>query len=199
MNNSISFSQYRGIDLTILTILTAGAEAVVTLAASKWFPNQPYSLSPMVAMVCIVMMRWGAWAAIPAAVSGLAFCMVTGATAEQFIVYCAGNCFALTALVWFKAIGKEKVRENFLFTALFALTAFAGTIIGRWAVSLLLGDDVSSIVGFFLADCLSALFAVVVTLIARRIDGLFEDQRSYLIRTQEEREKQRDDEADFYD
>ncbi|MGN0679361.1 MAG: hypothetical protein ACI4JS_06845, partial [Oscillospiraceae bacterium] len=107
MNNNISFGQYKGIDLTILTILTAVAEAVVALAASKWFPNELYSLSPMVAMVCIVMMRWGPWAAIPAVVSGLAFCLATGASGEQYVIYCVGNCFALVALVWFKAMGKE--------------------------------------------------------------------------------------------
>ncbi len=199
MNNNISFGQYRGIDLTILTILTVGAEAIIALAASRWFTSELYSLSPMVALVCVVMMRWDAWAAIPAMLSGFAFCAVMGQSWEHFLVYCAGNCGALAAMVWFKAMGKEAVRKKFEVTILYTITAFAGVIIGRWAVSLLLGYELNSIVGFFFADSLSLLFAVVVTLIARRIDGLFEDQRSYLIRTEEERQKQRDDEADFYD
>ncbi len=199
MNKEISFSQYRSIDLTILTILTVGAEAIVTLAASKWFTNELYSLSPMVALVCIVMMRWGSWAAIPAALSGLAFCAVMGQSWEHFLVYCVGNCGALAAMVWFKALGKDAVRKRIEVTILFALTAFAGTIVGRWAVALLLGYELISIVDFFLADCLSLLFAVVVTLIARKIDGLFEDQKSYLIRVEEERQKERDNEADYYD
>lgn len=195
MNNNISFNQYRNIDLTILTVLSVVAEAVVALAASKWFPGELYSLSPLVAMVCIVMMRWGAWAAIPAVMSGAAFCLVMGATAQEFIVYCVGNCFALVALLWFKAAGKQKVRDNFLLTALFAATAFLGTILGRWAVSLLFGEGIESIISFFLVDCLSLVFAIVVTLIARRIDGLFEDQLSYLLRTEEERRKKQEDEA----
>ncbi len=199
MNNNISFGQYRGIDLTILTILTTVAEAVVALAASKWFPTELYSLSPMVAMVSIVMMRWGAWAAIPAVASGLAFCVATGASGIQFLVYCVGNCGALAALVWFKAMGKEKVRKHVGFSILFALTAFAGMLVGRWLVAMLLGNDADVIIDFFLVDSLSLVFAVVVTLIARRVDGLFEDQKAYLIRTEEERKKQRDDEADFYD
>lgn len=199
MNNSITFSQYRNIDLAIMTVLTVVAEAVVALAASKWFPDELYSLSPMVALVCIVMMRWGVWAIIPAVASGLAFCVASGATAQQFVVYCVGNCFALVALVWFKAMGKETVRSKITLVVLFTVTAFAGTIFGRWAVGLLFGADLFSIVNFFLADCLSLLFAIVVTLIARKIDGLFEDQKAYLIRTEEERQKERDNEANFYD
>ncbi len=199
MNKEISFSQYRGIDLTILTILTAGAEAIVALAASKWFTSELYSLSPMVALVCIVMMRWNAWAAIPAMLSGAAFCAVMGQSWEHFLVYCVGNCGALAAMVWFKALGKDAVRKRIEVTILYTITAFAGTIVGRWAIALLLGYELDSIVDFFLVDSLSLLFAVVVTLIARRIDGLFEDQKSYLIRAEEERQKERDNEANYYD
>lgn len=199
MDKNISFAQYKGIDLTILTVLTAVAEAIIALAASRWFPNELYSLSPMVAMVCIVMMRWGPWAVIPAVASGVAFCLVTGATGEQFLVYCVGNCFSLIALVWFKAMGKEAVRKRIEVTILYTLTAFAGMLVGRWLMAMLFGGGVGLIADFFLADCLSMVFAIVVVLIARRIDGLYEDQRSYLIRTEEERQKQRDDEADFYD
>ncbi len=199
MNNNISFGQYRGIDLTILTILTTVAEAVSALAASKWFPREIYSLSPMVAMVSIVMMRWDFWAAIPAAVSGLAFCVATGASGDQFLVYCVGNCGVLAALVWFKAFGKEKVRKHWGLSIVFTFTAFAGMLLGRWLVAMLLGSGVKIIVNFLLADCLSVVFAAVVVLIARRIDGLFEDQKAYLIRTEEERKKQRDDEANYYD
>lgn len=199
MNNNISFGQYKGIDLTILTILTTAAEAIIALAASKWFPSELYSLSPMVALVCIVMMRWGPWAAIPAVASGLAFCVATGASGDQFLVYCVGNCGALAALVWFKALGKEKVRKHFYLSVPFTLTAFAGMLVGRWLVAMLLGSGVKIIINFLLADCLSLVFAVVVVMIARRVDGLFEDQKAYLIRTEEERQKERDNEADFYD
>ena len=204
MNNNISFNQYKGIDIAIMTVLTVVAEAVVALAASSWFPNELYSLSPMVAMVCIVMMRWGAWAAVPAVASGIAFCAVTGASLEQFVVYIVGNCFSLVALVWFKAMGKEAVRKRIEVCILYSLTAFAGTILGRWGVALLFGYQPDSIVSFFLVDCLSMVFAVVVTLISRKIDGLFEDQKSYLIRTEEElqrerKEKRRADDSDYND
>ena len=42
---NLSFNQYRAIDLTIMTIVLAVSEAVVTTAASKWFPDQLFSVS----------------------------------------------------------------------------------------------------------------------------------------------------------
>lgn len=56
-------------------------------------------------------------------------------------------------------------------------------------MSLFFGLTFDSMLAFFTTDCLSLVFAVVVVLISRRIDGLFEDQRAYLIRTESERRR----------
>lgn len=187
---NLTFKQYRAIDLGIMLFLLAAAEAVITLAATVWFPYESYVLSPTIAMVCIVMMRWNGFAAVHAIAGGLALCIASGASGGQFAVYCIGNCFALTALILFKALGKEKIRSVPSLTVLFTVTAFCGAQIGRWLVGLLMGGSAGDIVTFFATDSLSLLFAVLTVLIARRIDGLFEDQLAYLIRTQAERNKQ---------
>lgn len=70
------------------------------------------------------------------------------------------------------------------------MTAFCGVQIGRWLVGLVLGGNVSDIVRLVTTDSLSLIFAVLTVLIARRIDGLFEDQVAYLLRTQAERMKE---------
>lgn len=190
--NNLSLKQYKAIDLVLLAVILAVFEAITSLAASKWFPLQLFSLSPTIAVVCIVMMRWDGWAAVHAAVGGLAFCVATGASPEQFAVYCAGNCGALLALLFFKYFGKERVRKSWLLTACFAFTAFCGTIVGRWAVSLIFRGDFAAIVDFFVADSLTLVFTVVVVLIARKPDGLFEDQKAYLVRTEDERKRRED-------
>lgn len=196
---NLSFRQYRLIDLGILAVILAFAEYVTASAAIKWFPEQLYTLSPTIAVVCIVMMRWGGYAAIHAAVGGAAFCIAAGATATQFAVYCAGNCFILLGLLLFKALGKEKVRGKYYFTMVFAVAAFLAAQLGRWLVGLVFGAPIDSIVGFLTTDSLSLIFTVVVLLISRRIDGLFEDQKSYLIRTESERKKQRQGGSDDFD
>ena len=70
------------------------------------------------------------------------------------------------------------------------MTAFCGVQIGRWLVGLVLGGNVSDIVRLVTTDSLSLIFAVLTVLISRRIDGLFEDQVAYLLRTQAERMKE---------
>lgn len=195
-NLNISFKQYRTIDLVILAVIMFVFETITAKAAAQWFPDQLYFLSPTVAVVCIVMMRWNGYAAIHAFVGGLAFCFASGASEKQFIIYCVGNCFALLALLLFKALGKKKIKDKFVFTVLFTLAAFLGAQLGRWLVGLLLGGTPDSIIVFLTTDSLSGLFAVVVVLISRRVDGLFEDQKSYLIRADAERRRKEGEE--FY-
>ena len=187
---NLSFKQYRSVDLGIMLVMLAVSEALIAYAATVWFPYEFYVLSPTVAVVCIVMMRWGGFAAIHAAVGGLALCIASGAEPKQFVVYCVGNCFALAALILLKTLGKEKVRSKLLLTALFTVIAFCGAQVGRWLVGLLMGGSVSDILTFFATDSLSLIFALVTVLISRRINGLFEDQWAYLVRTQAERNKQ---------
>ena len=187
---NLSFKQYRAIDLGIMLVMLAAAEALITYAATVWFPYEFYVLSPTVAIVCIVMMRWGGFAAIHAVGGGLALCIASGADLSQFAVYCAGNCFALAALILLKVLGKEKVRSKPMLTALFTVIAFCGAQVGKWLVGLVMGGLLGDIITFFATDSLSLLFALVTVLISRRINGLFEDQWAYLVRTQAERNKQ---------
>lgn len=193
---NLSFKQYKAIDLTILTVVLGVCEFLTAKAANAWFPGQLYVLSPTIMMTCIVMMRWNGFAAIHAAVGGLVFCLSSGATGEQILIYCVGNCFALIALIWFKVFGKKKIKDKFGYTILFTVTAFVGAQLGRWLVGLLLGGAPDSIIVFLTTDCLSLLFAVVVVLISRKADGLFEDQKAYLLRVQAEKKKQ--EAEDYY-
>lgn len=187
-----TFKQYRAIDLTIMGVILAVCEFLTARAAAKWFPNELYALSPTIAVVCIVMMRWSGFAAIHAVIGGLVYCLTLGGDWKQIITYCVGNCFILVALTWFKMLGKEKVRSKFYWTLLFTINAFLGAQIGRWAMSAALGGSFSfgSFLAFMINDVITLLFSVVVVLISRRPDGLFEDQRSYLIRTEEERKRE---------
>ena len=118
---NLSFKQYRAIDLGIMLFILAVSEAVITYAATVWFPDEFYVLSPTIAIVCIVMMRWSGFAAVHAVAGGLALCIASGASASQFAVYCAGNCFALAALILFKIFGKEKIRSKPSLSVLFTV------------------------------------------------------------------------------
>ncbi len=187
--NNISFKQYRAIDLGILAVILFAVETLIAKAATTWFSGQLYTVSPTIAVTCIVMMRWGGFAAIHAALGGFAFCLSSGATPQQFVIYCVGNIFALGSLILIKKLGKQRIRDKAMLTVAFTTAAFFCVQIGRWVVSLFFGGAPDSIIRFVTTDLLSLAFSILVVLISRRVDGLFEDQKVYLIRTESERRR----------
>lgn len=187
----ISFRQYRAIDLAILSVILFAAEMITAKAAGEWFPDELYTLSPTAAVICIVMMRWNGYAVFPAIAGGAAYCLALGASFPYYAVYCAGNCFALIAMLLFRISGKEKVREKPVNTLIFTAAAYVGVCLGRGlGTAVISGKNIfDAFVSFLTADSLSLVFSAVVVLLARNIDGLFEDQKAYLIRTEAERRR----------
>ena len=122
MNHRLTFRQYRQMDLTVFGAMLVVAEALIVLAATRWFPAEAYTVSIVAAVTSIVLMRWGPWAAIHAVLGGLVYCFVSGGQPGQYLIYCAGNLFALLSLLWFRILGKERIREDSFLTVMFALT-----------------------------------------------------------------------------
>ena len=194
---NLTLKQYRTIDIGILSAVLAASEALIAFAARVWFSAENYILSPTAAVICIVMMRWGLYAVIPAVCGGLAMCIASGAGAEQFAVYCIGGCFSLAAYPLLKRLGKETVRKKAFLTFFFTAAVFLSIQLGRWLVGLMFGGTAATFVTLLVTDSLSLLFAAVAVQLARHIDGLFEDQLGYLRRTQAERRRsQQTDEVD---
>ena len=183
----ITFKQYRSIDVTILVALTIIFEGIATLATAKWFALQPVAISIGLAMVCVVMMRWGWQAAFAAFCGGFTFCFLSGATAPQFVIYCIGNCFALLGMVWFKVFGKEGIRNSMWLITLFVSTAYAGMTAGRSLLAVLFGDSLWSFVTFATTDIMTLVFAVLVICLFRKTEGMLEDQKTYLLRMEQDR------------
>ena len=194
---SLTFKQYRQIDLTILCIITAIFEAIATLASNQWFALQAMTVSIVLTLTCITMMRWGAYAVIPAFVGALVYCYVSKATLPQYFIYCLGSLFCLLPLPLLWILGKEKVRTNFVIRMLFIIEVYLVIGVGRWICSLPFNFTINTLSVFIFADILSLLFAIVVLTISKNIDGLIEDQKSYLLRL--ERERKAEQEANLND
>lgn len=190
MDNRITFKQYRNVDLIIFSVIAAVFEVVATLATSKWFPGQPMSISITLAMILIAMHRWNAYSAVVAVSGGLALCIASSASIEQYLVYCVGNVFALVSLFLFKLFTKERVRNGPFLTILLSATSYVAMSFGRWLLSLPFGAGIDELVGFLVSDILSLLFAIVILWIFRGVDGLIEDQKAYLFRLEREREEE---------
>ena len=182
MNSRLTFRQYRAIDLTLFALMLCAAETVLVKAATQWFPDQLYTVSAVGALTAIVLMRWGVFAAVHAVLGALAFCFASGAAPAQYLIYAGGNLLSLLSLLPLRALGKERVRNDSFLAVSFGLCVLLLMQAGRAAAALALGTPVRGCLGFFTTDALSLLFTGVVVWIARRLDGIFEDQKHYLLR-----------------
>lgn len=190
MQRNISFRQYRAMDLFFFTAVLCLSELLITLGATRWFRAEAYTLSFSCAVMAIVMVRWGIWAAVPVAAGSLVLCLVSGAAFSQYVIYLAGSMLGLGMLLFLKKIGWQKVTENLLLCLAYGLLTAWLMQLGRMGVALLMGYPFSVCIGFLATDILSALFSVLLVGIARKLDGMLEEQTHYLKRVQEEQKKQ---------
>ena len=191
MNRQISFGQYRAIDLTILSVVLAVCQYMTHLASSFWFPEQLYVVSPVAGMTALVMMRWSGWAAVPAGLGGLLFVWLSGGNLQQTLIYLLGNLASLAALLMFRIFGKERIRKDSFLAVTFAIAVQLLMQLGRAAMGCVFGYPTAAIIGFITTDILSILFTVFIVWTVRRIEGLFEDQKNYLLRIQREQKVER--------
>lgn len=191
--NQITFKQYRTIDVLILVALTIIFEAIATMATAKWFAAQPVALSIGLAMVCVIMMRWGWQAAFAAFASGFVYCILSGATAQQLVIYCIGNIFALLGMVWFKVFGKEGIRKSMWLITLFVSTAYVGMALGRGLIAIAFGDTWGAFVQFATTDIMTLVFAILVIILFRKTEGMLEDQKAYLLRLDKQKKETQDE------
>ena len=189
MSRQRTLGEYRAIDLTLFCIILIIFESILHTAATKLFPAEPYSVLLVASITAIVMMRWGLYAAIHAVIGGITYCVLSNGTFQHYLIYGIGNLFALLAMFLLKAWGKEEVRKDGIKSVAFALLVQLLMQFGRCIVAITLRFPLSTGLAFFTTDIISDLFTVVIIWIARRLDGIFEDQRHYLIRIQSETEK----------
>lgn len=182
---SLTFKQYRSADLTIFAFLSVVFEALVTLGATKWFPGQFYSITIVYTMFVLVLMRWGAPAGLIAFLCGATYCIALDASLPMFVIVCGGNLFGLFALFMHKLVGKQKIRDSAGWSILYVIVCFACITVGRLLISLFF-ELQGEVVMYTLYDLLSVVFAVVVVLLCRKQNGLFEDQKHYLLRVDAE-------------
>ena len=191
MNRRMTVKQYRTLDLFLFAVMLIVSETLIVNAAIRWYPDQLYTVSVSAAVTAIVMMRWGPWAAIHAVLGGVVYCLAAGGTPQQLVIYCIGNLLGLLSLLLIRMFGKERICGNPLLVLLFALCTQLFMQVGRACVSCINGASFEAGLHFITTDALSELFTMVIIWIASRLDGVFEDQISYLLRVQKESEEEK--------
>ncbi len=194
MEKQRSLSMYRTIDLMLWAAILVIFEGVILRAAkSMLFSDQVFTVSLAAPITCIVFMRWGIWGAVHAVLAGIEFAILGGGNWRQLLVYGVGNLLALMMIPVMKWTGRERIRQSSGLSITISLGTLLSMQLGRGLIALLTGAGVGSMVPFFTTDSLSAVFTIVIAWIVRRLDGVFEDQRHYLSRLQEEQKTERMD------
>ena len=188
MGRHLTYQQYRDIDLTLFAAILCLSETLIVRAARIWFPDQLYTVSVVGAVTAIVLMRWGGCAAIHALLGGLVFSLASGGTPKQTLIYCVGNLLALLVLVPRRLLGAERIRRDGFLSVGFGVGTLLLMQLGRALTALAAGAAARSCLAFFTTDTLSLLFTGVIVWIARRLDGIFEDQKHYLLRVNQAEE-----------
>ncbi len=185
----ISIRQYHFTDLFFFAVILAAIELILHFAFIAY--KGDFYFSPLVLMVLLVMMRWG-WESVFYAVGdGVLYCLLCGYSWQYYIICAVGNAFIMLLLLATKFFGKKKIAGKWYFTVLFAVLGWIAVTLGRSLVALCFGYG---FVEFLLAQLqlpgiLSLVVSAVMLVILRRLDGMFEDQKQYLIRKDKEKKE----------
>ena len=197
MERENSLIRYKAIDITIWVAMLVIFETLIAKAGSSWFKEQPYTLSLVPALTLILYMRWSLYGLPYGALGGLVLALALGAGMKTVLVYAGGNLLSVAVYLLMMKVGKEKISNSAFLSALFAVLMAVVMQTGRALVSLLVGSGTGSFLGFYTTDALSGVFALIVILVVRKRDGVFEDQISYLRRLNREEEEKKNEGHSF--
>ena len=193
----LTFKKYRTIDLVLFAVLLCIFETVCVVVANKWIDAGLFTVSITYAILAIVYMRWNAFGIIHAILGGFVYARVyrlcgSDVGVKEYAMYIVGNLFTAISLVLFKIIGKQKIRDNIFLSLLFAIIVYILAHVGRATVAVIYQKGFL-LLSFISSDVVSLLFTCLAVFITRRLDGMFEDQKTYLFRQERERKEQNSD------
>ena len=189
----ISYRQYKYTDLFFFALVLGLSELLVFCAFRLWFKNtvDKFYINFMLAIVLTVIMRWGWVGGIYAVVDGVVLCAIEGGSWQTYIIYMVGTACIMSVLLLTKFVGKEKIRGKWYLTLVYILTGWVSVNLGITCMSAIFGNNFwSSLAGSFGLGVYGALplaGAIAVIMVLRKFNGMFEDQKHYLIRQDKER------------
>ncbi len=198
----ISLRQYRLTDLFLFAAILVVFDLLAHYAI-QWFGvmGNIYTFTLTVPITLLIMMRWG-WVSVFYAVGdGILISLINSTRVWQsYLCYSVGFSFIMLLLLMVKFMGKEKIAGKWYFTVLFAFLGWLLTTLGTSAMFAIVNG--ASFFKALLSNVLDYMFglislamAIVLLLVFRKLDGMLEDQKHYLLRLDaERREKMRRDE-----
>ena len=187
----ISLREYRLLDLFIFTVVIVAFNLLAHYAPLLFPDGALFTFTLTLPIILLVMIRWGWQSVFLAVIDGVLHCLLKNYDWQYYLMLILGNCFSMLLLLMVKFMGKQKITGKFYFSVLFVVSGWLLIVLGRSAVAEIVGlGFVRCILGWYgLADLLSLAVAIILILVFRRFDGMFEDQKHYLIRKDKERKE----------
>ena len=184
-----TIQQYRAIDLSLIAVILIIFEIVIVKAAVSWFPKEAWMVSAAPAVTAIIMVRWGPWCAIHAAVGGVVSVLARNGNWQECLIWGIGNLAALAVLPLEKKWGWKKFHESVWMLLLFGAMIVLSMQVGRAVMALILGESPEGIWRMTALDSITYIFTLTIVWIASRLDGILEAQMHYLKRLNNETEQ----------
>ena len=191
----ISFRQYKYTDLFFFALVLGVSELLVFCAFKLWFKDavDKFYINFMLAIALTVIMRWGWVGGIYAVVDGVIQCAIGGGSWQGYLIYIIGTACISSVLLLTKFFGKERIRGKWYFSLMYILVGWVSVNVGITCMSAIFGNSFLSALGtsFGLGvyGVISLAGAIVVIMILRQLDGMFEDQKHFLLRQERERKE----------
>lgn len=185
----ISLQQYRLTDIFLFAVILVAFDLIIHYAFIAYSGDFVFSL--LVPIVLLVMIRWG-WPCVFLAVGeGILFSVLNRDLANftnwHYIIYGIGNAWIMLMLIPMKLVGKDKICRSGGHTLWFVVLGWLLVYLGRCVMSWICGLGFSSMFFGQAMDLISLFIGILLTQIFRRLDGMFEDQKSFLLRLDKER------------
>ena len=92
-------------------------------------------------------------------------------------------------LIYVNKVGKDKIRSSFFDASLYMVVGFLLMEIFRGIASMAVaGSNIGVILQFVMTDMLSLVFAILVVIVVRKMEGIFQDQKQYLLELNSQKE-----------
>ena len=191
----ISFRQYKYTDLFFFALVLGLSELLVFCAFRFWFKStiDKYYVNFMLAIALTVIMRWGWIGGIYAVVDGVLLCAMQGGSWQAYLTYIIGTACIESVLLLTKFVGKERIRTKWYLTLAYILVGWVSVNLGISCMSAIFGESfLSSLAtsfGFGVYGVIPLVASIATIMILRRLNGMFEDQKHYLLRQDKERKE----------
>lgn len=177
----------------MFTVIAAIAE-LVCFYAQGWFPDAAYfTLNLMLPVITLVLVRWGWRGIIVAVLESLLYCVIRGSVWQGYIIYMVGN-LAITVELLIIWLLKDRLNKHWYWAFLLVLAGWTAVNLARACLyAICYGNFLSAMATMFgISDggLLALGIGELVILVCRKLDGLFENQKRYLLRLDKERKEE---------